>query len=1172
MELADVSLDDKYTKADGRIFLTGIQALVRLPMLQRQRDLAAGHDTAGYVTGYRGSPLGGLDQQLAAARRFLDQHHIKVQTAVNEDLAATALWGTQQAQLFGEGRYDGVFGMWYGKGPGVDRTGDAFRHGNLAGTAPLGGVLALMGDDHTCKSSTTAHQSEYAMVDAMMPIANPAGVAEILQFGLLGFALSRYAGCWVGLKCVHDTVNTAASIDLEGALPQIRLPDDHELPPGGLSIRWPDTPLAQEERLHRYKLEAARAFARANRFDRLVLDSPRARLGIVTTGKSYLDVRQALDDLGIDREVAARLGLRLLKLGLVWPLDASAVQAFAQGLEQIVVVEEKRGLIETQLKELLYGRAPASIVGKEDEEGKSLFPSYGALSSNRIARVLAERILRLDPDDRVAARLAALGQRDEAEARLKSPILRTPYFCPGCPHNTSTRVPEGSIAKAGIGCHYMAQWMDRSTAGFTQMGAEGANWIGEAPFSKRDHVFQNLGDGTYYHSGLLAIRAAVAAGVKVTYKILFNDAVAMTGGQQVDGPLSVPQITRQVLAEGVTQVVVVTDEPEKYPMRAGFGEGVTIRHRDDLDDVQRTLREIEGTTVLIYDQTCAAEKRRRRKRGQMVDPERRVLINEAVCEGCGDCGLASNCAAIVPVETEFGRKRQIDQSSCNKDYSCLNGFCPSFVTVAGARLKKGRPTVEDDDQAALPEPALPDLAGGYGIVIGGVGGTGVVTIGALLGMAAHLEGKGAAVLDMTGLAQKGGAVMSHLRIAASPAAIQTVRIAPGGARLLLGCDLVVAGGKEALASLAPEHGHAVVNSHEMMTGDFTRNADFSLPDGGVAPRDRADRGRARPFRAGDPAGERSPGRCDRDQPVHGRLRLSAGPAAGFLGGNRARDRDQPGRGRDEPQRVPLGPARRAGPRGGRGGGGAASCGCRAVTDPRRADRAARGASRGLSGRRLRGALSPPGRAGARRRCRARPERAQRGGRPLPCQAHGLQGRVRDREALCRRRVHGGDRPPLRGSAEARAVSGAAPARPARSGDRAPEEATLRAMDLHCAQISRAAEGPARPLARSVRPYRGPAYRAPPDRRLRAGDRGAAGPAVTGQLWPRGRDRADPGADPRLRPRQAAPSGGRQAPRGGASGRLPRTRCRADRRCLRRDQPDVVDRTRAPRLLLLAWSV
>jgi indolepyruvate ferredoxin oxidoreductase len=827
--LAEVSLDDKYTKQVGRIFLTGIQALVRLPMLQRQRDLAAGQNTAGYVTGYRGSPLGGLDQQLAAARRFLDQHHVVVQTAVNEDLAATALWGTQQAQLFDEGRYDGVFGMWYGKGPGVDRTGDAFRHGNLAGSAPLGGVLACMGDDHTCESSTTAHQSEYAMVDAMMPIINPAGVAEILDFGLLGSALSRYAGCWVGLKCVHDTVNTAASINLDPARFEIRIPEDFELPPGGLNIRWPDTPLAQEQRLHRYKLEAARAFARANRFDRLVLDSPDARLGIVTTGKSYLDVRQALDDLGIDAELAQGLKLRVLKLGLVWPLDAGTVQSFARGLEQIVVVEEKRGLIETQLKELLYGRADTTIIGKQDEQGEILFPSYGALSSNQIAIAIAERVLRLDPADTVAERLAALRHRHDAETKLTSPILRTPYFCPGCPHNTSTRVPEGSIAKAGIGCHYMAQWMDRSTAGFTQMGAEGANWIGEAPFSKRDHVFQNIGDGTYYHSGLLAIRAAVAAGVNVTYKILFNDAVAMTGGQQVDGPMTVPQISRQVLAEGVAQVVVVTDEPQKYPVRAGFAEGVTIRHRDDLDDVQRTLREIEGTTVLIYDQTCAAEKRRRRKRGQMVDPAMRVLINEAVCEGCGDCGVASNCAAIVPVETELGRKRQIDQSSCNKDYSCLKGFCPSFVTIEGVSLKKGGAAVDGGDQAPLPEPALPDVAGGYGIVVGGVGGTGVVTIGALLGMAAHLEGKGAAVLDMTGLAQKGGAVMSHLRIASSPEAIQTVRIAPGGARLLLGCDLVVAGGKEALATLAPGRGHAVVNTHEMMTGDFTRNADFSLP-------------------------------------------------------------------------------------------------------------------------------------------------------------------------------------------------------------------------------------------------------------------------------------------------------------------------------------------------------
>jgi indolepyruvate ferredoxin oxidoreductase len=828
--LAEVTLDDKYTRDKGRIFLTGIQALVRLPMLQRQRDLAAGHDTAGYVTGYRGSPLGGLDQQMMAARRLLEQHHVVFQPGVNEDLAATALWGAQQAELHGEGRYDGVFGMWYGKGPGVDRTGDVFKHGNLAGTSKLGGVLVLMGDDHTCESSTTAHQSEFALVDAQIPVLNPAGVAEILEFGLLGFALSRYSGCWVGLKCIHDTVNTAASIELDPERIRIAAPE-FELPPGRLNIRWPDTPLAQEERLHRFKLDAVRAFAVTNRFDRPILEAKAARLGIVSTGKSYLDLRQALDDLGIDQALALRLGLRVLKLGLVWPLEREALLAFADGLEQVVVVEEKRSLIESQLKELLYGRANAPvIIGKRDEQDRPLFPSHGALSSNQIAEVLADRVLRLDQNDRVAAALERLRERQAGETRPVAPLLRTPYFCAGCPHNTSTRVPDGSIAKAGIGCHYMAQWMERSTVGFTQMGGEGANWIGEAPFSKRGHVFQNIGDGTYYHSGLLAIRAAIAAGVNITFKILYNDAVAMTGGQSVDGPLSVPQITREVAAEGARQVVVVADDPDKYPLNAGFAPGVTIRHRDELDAVQRQLREVEGTTVLVYDQTCAAEKRRRRKRGQMADPPARVVINELVCEGCGDCGLASNCVAIVPVETEFGRKRQIDQSACNKDYSCLKGFCPSFVTVEGGSLRKGQVAPAGDaGPGPLPEPELPALARSYGIVIGGVGGTGVVTIGALLGMAAHLEGKGAAVLDMTGLAQKGGAVMSHLRIAAAPEAIQTVRIAPGGARLLLGCDLVVAAGNEALATLAPEQGYAVVNTQPIMTGDFTRRADLDFP-------------------------------------------------------------------------------------------------------------------------------------------------------------------------------------------------------------------------------------------------------------------------------------------------------------------------------------------------------
>ncbi len=829
MTLLQVELEDKFTKADGRIYLTGIQALVRLPMMQRARDLAAGHNTAGYISGYRGSPLGNLDQQMAQAKRHLDAHHVVAQPGVNEDMAATALWGTQQANLHGDGAYDGVFGMWYGKGPGVDRTGDVFRHSNLAGTAPLGGVLVLMGDDHTCESSTTAHQSEYGLVDAMIPILNPAGVAEILQFGLIGFALSRFSGCWVGVKCVHDTVNTAASIDLARIAPDMTLPDRSILPPDGLNIRWPDTPLAQEARLHLLKHDAVKAFVLANQLDRLIHPAPKAKLGVISTGKSYLDLMQALDDLGIDEAAAKKLGLRVLKLGLTYPIASDTITSFAKGLKQIVVVEEKRGLIETQVKEILFGqRATPSVVGKKDEEGNWLFPSNGALSSNQIAEAIGARLLALGQNDDLQAALNVLGVRKKAEAAIVSPVLRTPYFCSGCPHNTSTRVPEGSVARAGIGCHYMSQWMERDNIGYTQMGGEGASWIGEAPFSKRKHVFQNIGDGTYYHSGLMAIRAAIASKINITYKILYNDAVAMTGGQAVDGQLSVPQISRQVAAEGAVAVVVVTDEPEKYPLSAGFAPGVTVRHRDELDQVQREMRPIEGTSVLIYDQTCAAEKRRRRKRGQMIDPPKRVVINDAVCEGCGDCGIASNCVSILPLETEFGRKRQIDQSSCNKDFSCLKGFCPSFVTIENASLAKNETATSLPD-VNIPEPNRPPVGGGFGIVVAGVGGTGVVTIGALLGMAAHLEGKGTAVLDMTGLAQKGGPVMSHLRIASRPEDIQTTRIASGGAQLLLGCDLMVAGGKSALSTLDPEKGHAVVNDNPSITGEFTRNADLAMP-------------------------------------------------------------------------------------------------------------------------------------------------------------------------------------------------------------------------------------------------------------------------------------------------------------------------------------------------------
>ncbi len=831
--LLQVELEDKYTKDDGRIYLTGIQALVRLPMMQRQLDQAAGRNTAGYISGYRGSPLGNFDQQLALAKRHLDAHHVIAQPGVNEDMAATALWGTQQINLFGDGAYDGVFGMWYGKGPGVDRTGDAFRHANLAGTSAHGGVLVLMGDDHTCESSTTAHQSEFGLVDAMIPILNPAGVAEILQYGLIGFALSRFSGCWVGVKCVHDTVNTAASIDLTQVAPTITSPDRSVLPPDGLNIRWPDTPLAQEARLHLLKHDAVKAFVLANQLDRLIFPTPKAKLGVISTGKSYLDLMQALDDLGIDEAAAKKLSLRVLKLGLTYPIAPETVTSFAKGLKQIVVVEEKRGLIESQIKEILFGqRSTPSVVGKRDEEGNWLFPSNGALSSNQIAKAIGTRLLAISDSQPLGEALAALDLKEKAEAAIQSPMVRTPYFCSGCPHNSSTRVPEGSIARAGIGCHYMAQWMDRDNQGYTQMGGEGASWIGEAPFSKRPHVFQNIGDGTYYHSGLMAIRAAIAAKVNITYKILYNDAVAMTGGQAVDGALTVPQISRQMAAEGARQIVVVTDEPEKYPLSAGFAPDVTVRHRDELDQVQRELREIEGTTVLIYDQTCAAEKRRRRKRGMMVDPPKRVFINDAVCEGCGDCGLASNCVSILPLETELGRKRQIDQSSCNKDFSCIKGFCPSFVTVEdreGRDPLRGKQNKSLPDIPDLPEPELPPVGDGYGIVVAGVGGTGVVTIGALLGMAAHLEGRGAAVLDMTGLAQKGGPVTSHLRVAASPDDIQTTRIATGGARLLLGCDLMVASSKSALATVDPEHGHVIANDNESITGDFTRDADLAMP-------------------------------------------------------------------------------------------------------------------------------------------------------------------------------------------------------------------------------------------------------------------------------------------------------------------------------------------------------
>ena len=837
-----VTLQDKYDLGVTRIFASGTQALVRAALMQHERDRQAGLNTAGYITGYRGSPLGGLDQQLTRARGILSPRNIHFQPGLNEDLAATALWGSQQAEMRGEGKYDGVFGMWYGKGPGVDRSGDAFRHANAAGSSKHGGVLVLMGDDHAAESSTVPHQSEFALLDAMMPILNPAGVQEILDYSLYGFALSRYSGTWVGIKCVHDNVESSAIIEAGPDRAAIRIPDDFEMPAGGLNIRAGDDRFAQELRLHTYKRFAAVAFARANRLDRIIHNGgPEAKIGIVTAGKSFLDVRQALDELGIDDKEAARLGVRLLKLAMVWPVDPVIIEEFARGLDLIVVVEEKRSLIETHVKEQLYNTSSAPrVIGKQDETGAHLFPAFGTLEPHQIALAIGARLPGEKAQGRIAAALARI--RAKVAARKPEPDLaaRIPYFCAGCPHNSSTVIPEGGRGYAGIGCHWMVQAIpERRTEGSTQMGGEGANWIGEAPFSRREHVFQNLGDGTYNHSGLMAIRAAIAAGVTMTFKILYNDAVAMTGGQSNDGQLSVTMIAEQMRAFGVERIAIISDEPEKYSGRGDLPAHSTIHHRDDIMAVQKDMMSVPGVSVLIYDQTCAAEKRRRRKRGQYPDPNRRVFINELVCEGCGDCGVKSNCVAVAPVETPFGRKRQIDQSVCNKDYSCLKGFCPSFVTVEGAELVASPNKVRVSATTpfpAIPEPMLPTLGTPWSVLITGIGGTGVVTIGHVLAMAAHLEGKGAAVIDMAGLSQKNGAVVSHLKIAASPRQISSVRIAAGGADVILGCDLVTTASERVLGAASTEATHAVTNSDPVMPGQFTRNADFELPTDAMARR------------------------------------------------------------------------------------------------------------------------------------------------------------------------------------------------------------------------------------------------------------------------------------------------------------------------------------------------
>jgi indolepyruvate ferredoxin oxidoreductase len=879
--LETVTLDDKYSLDYGHAFMSGVQALVKLPMLQRVRDLAVGKNTAGFISGYRGSPLGTYDQSLVKAEKYLKAHHVVFQPGVNEELAATALWGTQQLGFAppGSNKYDGVFGIWYGKGPGVDRCSDVFKHANMAGTTPWGGVIAVAGDDHISKSSTAAHQSDHIFKACGTPVFFPANVQEILDLGIHAFAMSRFSGVWAGMKTIQEIVESSATAMIDPDRVQIKIPTDFVIPNGGLHIRWPDHALEQEARLFDYKWYAALAYIRANRLNYNVIEGPNDRLGLIASGKAYNDTRQALLDLGLDDATCQRIGIRLHKVAVVWPLEAQLTREFATGLQEILVVEEKRQVIEYQLKEGLYNwRADVRprVLGKfnEAESDASGFGSGGEwgmanphantllranadLSPAIIARAIAQRIKNLGVDSDTAARidaqLAILNAKESAMHvlevnRAKADIKladRQPWFCSGCPHNTSTKVPEGSRAMAGIGCHFMTIWMDRATVGFTQMGGEGVPWVGQQPFSHDQHMFANLGDGTYFHSGLLAVRQSIAAGVNITYKILYNDAVAMTGGQQVGERAeghSVVQIAQSMRAEGAIKIVVVTDEPEKYD-GVELAQGVTVHHRDLLDDIQKEFRQIKGTTVIIYDQTCATEKRRRRKRGTMVDPAKRVVINELVCEGCGDCGAQSNCVSVEPLETEFGRKRQINQSTCNKDISCVKGFCPSFVTVEGGSLRKkakGKSTAVAD-VATLPAPSIPQLSaasygadgnasgGAWGIIVAGVGGTGVITIGQLLGVAAHLEGKGIVTQDAGGLAQKGGATWSHVLIAATQDDIRTTRVSMASADLVIGCDPIVVAGKETTMRMRKGRTHVALNSHSAPTAAFVNNPNWANP-------------------------------------------------------------------------------------------------------------------------------------------------------------------------------------------------------------------------------------------------------------------------------------------------------------------------------------------------------
>ncbi len=833
MRHPDATLSDVFTKTSGPVFMGGIQALVRLPMIQVARDRRAGLNTAGFISGYRGSPLAGYDTALKGAKSYLDAYGIVVKPAVNEELAANAVWGTQQLHLSPGAQKDGVFGIWYGKGPGVDRTGDVFKHGNAAGSARHGGVLCLAGDDHAAKSSTVPHQSDHAFMSAVIPVLYPSSPHEFVRMGLLGIAMSRYSGCWVAMKVITDTVESAATVDLAGEDCNFVLPQDFELPPGGLNLRWPDDRWSQDHRLQTYKAYAAIAFARANKVDRVVLDSPRARYGIVASGKAFEEVREALSLLGINPELAAVLGLRVLKIGMPWPLEPVGIRSFSEGLEEILIVEERREMVENQIKQHLFNwhsDVRPRIVGKFDEHDAPTLPLDHELSADLIAEVLVSRLARLSmPDDvrsRIQVRAEILSRRRKHLSQYAPPTIRRPHFCPGCPHNTSTTVPEGSRALAGIGCHYMVTWMDRRTETFTPMGGEGVPWMGIAPFTTEKHVFVNLGDGTYFHSGILAIRQAVASGANITYKILFNDAVAMTGGQAVDGALSVPQLTQQLQAEGVRRIYVVSDDPKRFHP-GELAVGTVVRHRDSLERVMETLRDESGCTAIVYDQICAAELRRKRTRGKAAPPAELAFINAAVCEGCGDCSTQSNCIAIEPLETEMGRKREINLSACNSDLSCVKGFCPSFVTVRGVKVRKG--AIIDLPATPLPAPTVPELGDApYNIAVTGVGGTGVLTVGHILGMAAHIDGNAAMVLDLSGLAQKGGSVISHVRLSHSAEVITAPHIPLGAADLLLAADMVVAASHEGMGLLANDRTRAIIDTHVTPVAGFIHDRDFDF--------------------------------------------------------------------------------------------------------------------------------------------------------------------------------------------------------------------------------------------------------------------------------------------------------------------------------------------------------